>query len=195
MARAENTDLLVLGVLGIGGYYWWNYMGGSASASAAFSDPANSAVTGSIEAGYQAVSNEVSIVTTGQTRGERNNNPGNIVHGSAQWQGLATTQTDPTFIQFIAPQWGIRAIAHTLDTYFNSYGLNTVRKLITRWSATDQAAYVANVAKALGVGPDDPIDPTDPATSKSLVAAIIMQENGRNTYLTSGVLDAGLALA
>ena len=42
-------------------------------------------------------------------RGERNNNPGNIRHG-AKWQGLASTQTDKDFCQFISPEYGIRAI-------------------------------------------------------------------------------------
>lgn len=49
-------------------------------------------------------------------RGERNNNPGNIRHGS-KWQGLSAEQTDKDFCQFISPEYGIRAIYKLLQTY------------------------------------------------------------------------------
>src|SRR5262245_8809411 len=70
-------------------------------------------------------------------RGLRNNNPGNIKHG-AQWEGMAPTQTDPTFITFVSPEYGIRAMARILKNYQSKWGLNTLDQVIRRWSATDQ---------------------------------------------------------
>lgn len=49
-------------------------------------------------------------------RGERNNNPGNIRHGS-KWRGLSIEQADREFCQFVSPEYGIRAIYKLLQTY------------------------------------------------------------------------------
>ena len=49
------------------------------------------------------------------TRGLRNNNPGNIRHGSSQWQGMSAEQPDNAFIKFDDPVYGIRAIAKTFE--------------------------------------------------------------------------------
>ena len=59
---------------------------------------------------------------TRPARGERNNNPGNIRHGS-KWQGLSAQQTDPSFCQFVSPEYGIRAIYKLLQTYQKKYEL------------------------------------------------------------------------
>ena len=67
-------------------------------------------------------------------RGERNNNPGNIRHG-AKWQGLASTQTDKDFCQFISPEYGIRAIYKLIQTYQKKYGLNTIKTIIYRYAS------------------------------------------------------------
>lgn len=127
-----------------------------------------------------------SAVTTSDAaaRGLRNNNPGNIKHNSKNnWQGKAPVQTDPTFVQFTAPAYGIRAIAATLLTYQKSHGLSSVRGLISRWSETDQAPYIRNVAAAIGTGPDDAIDlRARPDLLRGIVVAIIRQENGQQPY-------------
>ena len=45
-------------------------------------------------------------------RGIRNNNPGNIRKSAIQWRGEtpAALKQDPDFEEFIAPEWGIRAM-------------------------------------------------------------------------------------
>lgn len=129
------------------------------------------------------------------TRGLRNNNPGNIRHSGTQWHGMSATQTDPAFIQFIEPKWGIRALARTLQTYSTRYGLNTVRGIINRWappSENDTGSYVDAVARALGVSPDAQIDVF--ARAGDLTRAIIKHENGLQPY-SLAELNAGLSLA
>lgn len=128
------------------------------------------------------------------TRGLRNNNPGNIRFGST-WQGMSPTQTDPSFIQFATPEYGIRAIGKILDTYAQNYGLNTVAGLINRWapsSENDTGAYIAAVAGDLGVDPNDAIDVQ--ANKAQLIAAIITHENGTQPYSMT-TIDQGISLA
>lgn len=67
------------------------------------------------------------------TRGIRNNNPANIRRG-CKWQGLAKTQTDREFCQFVTMTWGVRALLITLRTYVAKHNIHTVREIITRWA-------------------------------------------------------------
>lgn len=136
------------------------------------------------------------IVST--IRGIRNNNPGNIKISANQWQGKIALNTDGTFEQFDTMANGIRALAVLLKNYQSIYGLNTVDAIIRRWSTTDQDAYVANVAAALGVDPYDSIDATDYDTLNALVTAIITQEDGGAGELliaATGDIDAGVQAA
>ncbi len=117
-------------------------------------------------------------------RGERNNNPGNILRGETQWRG-EVVGNDPRYASFETPEAGIRAMAKTLDTYSTKYGLDTVQGIIARWAPSTEnptGAYIKTVATALGVKPDQPLDLKDPATMSGLVKAIIKQENGRQSY-------------
>ena len=121
------------------------------------------------------------------TRGERNNNPGNLdrVPGLI-WQGASRDQSeDPRFVVFDEPVMGIRALARTLLTYYRKYQRDTVRKIINRWAPPSENAtnaYVEHIAALLKVGPDDPISPEVPRTLQVLTKAIITHENGRCVY-------------
>jgi hypothetical protein len=116
-------------------------------------------------------------------RGIRNNNPGNIRLSKTSWQGQASSpQTDPDFIEFTTPLYGLRALMKTLLTYYLKYNLDTVRSLINRYApphenATD--AYIFEVAKALNVSRTDQIDLTAKQTLIALTQAIILHENGQ----------------
>lgn len=130
-----------------------------------------------------------------QPRGIRNNNPGNIRHGSAQWQGMADIQADSDFVTFNSPVYGIRALAKVLTNYEVLYGLNTVRGLISRWApATENntESYVQSVALRVGVLPDQPISVV--AYLEPLAKAIIKHENGQQPY-SDETIQQGLALA
>lgn len=129
----------------------------------------------------------ISAMTTNGplTRGERNNNPGNIEKGQA-WKGLNPDQSgDKRFAVFLTPEYGIRAIAKLLSNY-QKMGFNTVRKMINRWAPpveNNTSAYVNSVTAAMGVGPDEPLDLiNDPAMMARMVQAIIGHENGRVSY-------------
>lgn len=128
-------------------------------------------------------------------RGIRNNNPGNIRRSGIQWQGMSAQQTDPEFVQFITPEYGIRALSHVLDTYSGSYGLNTVRGIIGRYAPSSEnntTAYINAVAQALGVLPDQAIDVQ--ARKADLIEAIITHENGINPY-TLAAIQYGAAMS
>lgn len=130
-----------------------------------------------------------------QTRGERNNNPGNIRHGS-NWLGLAKRQPDEDFCTFTDAKYGIRALAKVLLVY-GQKGFDTVRAIVDRWAPPNEnntGAYVSAVAAAMGCDPDTHLDVRDYTQLYPLVCAIVRRENGRNIYLRS-TIDAGLALA
>jgi len=131
-------------------------------------------------------------------RGLRNNNPGNIERGTVRWQGMADDQSaDPRFIVFKTPQWGVRALAKTLLTYQNQYGLRTLRGIVNRWapnSENNTAAYVAAVAAGVGLGPDTEIDLDTSEVMTPLVRAIILHENGADPY-SDGVIAEAIRMA
>lgn len=141
------------------------------------------------------------------TRGERNNNPGNIVYDPhTDWQGqlgierltpeeIAAGET-PRFARFDAPAHGIRAIAKVLRSYFEKDGVTTLRAAIERWAPTTENntdAYVAAVASECGIDPDEPFNEghgPDTGDFAELVRAIIHHENGRVIYSTDTIADA-----
>lgn len=85
-------------------------------------------------------------------RGIRNNNPANIRRG-CNWKGLAKTQTDKEFCQFVTMTWGVRALLVTLRTYVVKHHLHTVREIITRWAppsdGNNTEAYIKFVEKEI----------------------------------------------
>ncbi|WP_205203171.1 hypothetical protein [Azonexus hydrophilus] len=129
-------------------------------------------------------------------RGVRNNNPGNIMKGGDNWQG-EVQGNDPRYATFATPEAGIRAMGKTLLTYQEKHGLNSVEAIIARWApATENntAAYVATVAKEMGVKPDAALNLRDGDTLAKLTRAMIRVENGNQPY-SDQQIAAGLAAA
>jgi hypothetical protein len=126
-------------------------------------------------------------------KGFRLNNPGNIMQSSVTYDGEVQPSSDPYEKQFSSFDYGLRAIAVAIKAYYNLHQLDTIDGLIRRYSATDQDAYVANVAAIVGVDPHDNIDPTDPSTLALIVRGIVRQENG--IVLSAGVPDSQIANA
>ena len=127
------------------------------------------------------------------TRGLRNNNPGNIIDDGTDWEGLDTPRNDGQFLRFLTPEYGFRAMRIIVNNYVSKDGVpSTVAGIISRWSATDQAAYVANVSSELGVDPNAPIDLT--SSMLGLARGITRQENGLNPYSDQTIIN-GLNLA
>lgn len=128
-------------------------------------------------------------------RGIRNNNPGNIRLSGTRWAGQVPieAQTDPEFVQFLAPEYGIRAMAKILGSYA-SRGVDTIAEIIATWappSENDTAAYVTSVAQRTGIPVDHRITV---AQWPALIAAIIQHENGEQPY-TAQQIAQGIALA
>lgn len=132
------------------------------------------------------------------TRGERNNNPGNIDRDATHWQGMSADQSsDDRFVVFDDAVFGIRAIGKELISYYEKHGCGTVREIIERWAPpveNDTEAYVQAVAKSLSVEPDDQINPESPECMEMLVRGIIQHENGRVIY-TDDQIEKGVAAA
>lgn len=142
--------------------------------------------------------------------GIRLNNPGNLEWGDP-WQGLIPRSQSmyantgnaqqKRFAQFESPAYGIRALARTLITYQDKYGIRTMTAAINRWAPpveNDTAAYIRQVQKAVG---GDLINTHDYSSLRPLVEAIIRHENGpgplknRNTWFDDATIDEGLRLA
>ena len=129
------------------------------------------------------------------TRGERNNNPGNvrIVHG-VTWLGQSDTQTDEAFVQFTDPTYGIRATVRIVRAYKRE-GLLTLSEAIDRYAPPNEnnsETYVTEVCTQCGLGPDDAVD--FDTIMPQLVSAIIRHENGEMIYTPQQIAD-GIALA
>ena len=140
-----------------------------------------------------------------QPRGIRNRNPGNIRWGDP-WQGLVpgTKRTDASFCQFVSDAYGIRALARTLITYQDKYGILTIEDAIARWAPpekNDTLSYQNAVAKATGFALNEVLDFQDYHVLRLLVSAIIRHENGRgpmntpSTWYDDATIDKALVLA
>jgi len=139
--------------------------------------------------------------------GLKNMNPGNIRHSDTVWEGQAAkgAQTDENFVTFSSPRYGIRAIARILRNYERLYGRNTVESMISRWAprkgkdakgreyTNPTDAYIKNVAKWMGVDPNQRLNLQDPMIMRSLIKSIIRQENGLQPY-SDDLIDEGIAL-
>jgi hypothetical protein len=107
----------------------------------------------------------------------RFNNPGNI-------KDMKTGQ----FRTFATPEEGHAAMEQDLTAKGNK-GYNTVSKIINRYAPPSDnnptQAYINNVSKALGVGPNDKLDMTDPKVIAVMKNAMVAQEGNRNVQPTT----------
>lgn len=131
-------------------------------------------------------------------RGIRNSNPGNIRWGDA-WQGLVSQdqRTDPSFCQFSAPTFGIRAMVKILYKYQDAYKLTSVRQIISRWAPpneNDTESYIRSVASNVGVDTNDTVSVHNPDVMLKLIQAIIRHENGQQPY-SDETIRAGISMA
>lgn len=137
-------------------------------------------------------------------RGIRNNNPGNIRHNpSVTWVGQEATQTDLDFVQFVTPEYGIRAIVRIIRSYKRE-GLNTIQGAIQRWAPStenDTQAYITDVCQGCSIEPYTVVDGKKVETvvdfdaiMPTLIKAIIFHENGIQPYSDS-TISKGISLA
>jgi len=155
--------------------------------SSAIATNATSAAETIIDAGSAVLSN--------MSRGERNNNPGNIHKGPSAWVGMlpADQQSDASFVRFDSAENGIRALAVLLRNYYRA-GFTTVATIIGKYAPPNENAtfsYAKAVASALGVNTNTPLDLNNRDVLFRLIKAIINHENGRVMYsdaqITTGI--------
>ena len=116
-------------------------------------------------------------------RGLRNNNPLNIekTKGGNPWQGEVVPSKDSRFAQFTSMACGYRAAFKLLNNYQRNYGLDTIRKMISRWAPSTEnhtEAYVKAVSDRSGVPADGRITTTNHDVMVPMVAAMSFVENG-----------------
>lgn len=121
-------------------------------------------------------------------RGLRNNNPLNIekTKGKNPWKGEIVPSTDSRFAQFTSIAYGYRAAFKLLNNYQRKYGLDTLRKLISRWAPSTENntdKYVEFVAERSLVSPDVRITTTNKDIMIAVVAAMSAYENGINANM------------
>jgi hypothetical protein len=136
-----------------------------------------------------------------ESRGVRNNNPGNIDFNKAnQWQGqlgLELGVPKPRFARFDSPENGLRALGKLLQTYQSKHGLKTVKQIISRWapaSENDTGAYVRSVEQRTGTEPGAEVNMKDPKVLRGFTEAIVIHENGYSPY-EPAVYDEGVRRA
>jgi len=128
-------------------------------------------------------------------RGIRNCNPFNIKRDGTQWQGMSALQTDPVFVQFVSPQYGIRAGVKILQDYQKFDHIQTVAEAVTRFappSENDTEAYIEAVCGEVCVDPNAVVDFN--TLMPGLVKAFTQHENGQQPY-SDATINAGIALA
>jgi len=131
-------------------------------------------------------------------RGIRNHNPGNIRRSADRWQGMSAQQTDAEYVQFDAPEWGLRALAKVLLNYQAMHRLQTLAQIVNRWapaSENNTSSYIAHVSALSGI----PVDAVlslrqNPEQLRALMAAMIQHENGAQPY-SSDLIAHGIQLA
>lgn len=133
------------------------------------------------------------------TRGERNNNPGNIEwHAGLQsflgelGPELVPAGETPRFARFATAEAGIRAIGRILRSYREHDDIKTIGFAVARWAPAGEnnaAAYLAAVCEQTGLAADHPLT-DDAGDNAELVRAIIHQENGRCIYTDQTIADA-----
>lgn len=188
----NKTSLLIGGGVGL-----------AAVAGLMFASRANAADAGAVPVTQQTTGGNTAPTTTPTTqekppvtvagpvpRGIRNNNPGNIKKSPSAWVGKVGN--DGTFEIFDTAQNGIRAMARLLRTYRNSYGLNTIRGIVQRWtsgdSSTIQNNYVKHLVNKTGITEGDQL--ISVSQYAALVENMIFFENGQQPYSRAMIVQA-----
>jgi hypothetical protein len=140
--------------------------------------------------------------TSVETAGQQANNPGNLMADTALPAG-AVGRIPVAGGRYVAAfpdlATGIAANADNLAGYQTQHGINTVAGAVKQWvnqPGADLTSYTADVAKALGVGPEDKIDLTDPTVQQKFILAQQPHETGgKAQWLTPDAVAQGVALA
>lgn len=131
----------------------------------------------------------------GNTRAERNNNPGNLNFAG---QAGATLEggSGARFAKFGSTAEGVSALARQLQRY-GERGLDTISKIINKYAPSSEnntQAYIDALSKRLGVSGDQKLDLNDAGTLSGLIKGISRHESGKD-YLSDSDVLTGLSMA
>ena len=115
------------------------------------------------------------------SRGIKNCNPGNIRRSRVNYRGEVHPSQDPDFKQFTSMAWGYRAMFVLLDTYRKRYGLDTLRKMISRYAPPEEnhtGIDIDTICDFTGLTPDRVLDTHDRKVMIPIVMAMSRIENG-----------------
>lgn len=122
---------------------------------------------------------------SGQSRGIRNNNPGNIEYGDFA-RRMGATGSDGRFAIFPTMQAGVAAMLALIKGY-KQKGIDTISGIISRYapaSENNDGAYIADVVKQTGIGANQHL--TD-AQYASVQQAMARHESGYRGMVGAGV--------
>lgn len=116
------------------------------------------------------------------TRGMRNNNPGNLRISANKWINKVPKDknTDGAFEQFTSMEYGIRAMMMDIRSDIKK-GSNTIEKLINQYAPPHEnntGKYIATIADTLATTSTIPLDITNRKTIPAIAQGIIKVECG-----------------
>lgn len=131
---------------------------------------------------------------SGNTRAERNNNPGNLEFRGQP--GAEREEGEGRFAKFQSASDGVAALVRQLQRY-GSRGLDSIKKIVEKYapaSENDTQAYIAALTKRLGVSENQILDLNNADTLSGLVKGISKHESGRD-FLSEEDILTGLKSA
>lgn len=141
------------------------------------------------------------MLSSSYPRGVRNNNPGNLIMSSENWQGKIphSQNSDGHFEQFKTYTHGVRALFLDLRSDINK-GKNTIAKLINEYAPKHENntdAYINAIVKSSGIGKNEIITPSKKIIML-LAINIIKVENGKRSngkaYIRNEHLEQAYAM-
>lgn len=113
------------------------------------------------------------------SRGERNNNPGNIEDGDFARSLPGYAGSDGRFAKFDSMDNGYNAIENLLGIYGRK-GINTASGVVNRWAPKEDGNPVNQYSAFVGEGdPNAPLDLADAATRRRVAERIVQFETGK----------------
>lgn len=141
---------------------------------------------------YPSDSNGTQGISFGNTRGLRNNNPGNIEKG-ATWIG--SIGDDGRFVIFQDMEHGARAMIRVIKNYITKYQINTPKEIIKRWAPeheNDTASYIQFVSQNTGISENTQLKTTDDSHLVNMARIMAYMETG--VSLPTSIFEKGLYL-
>jgi hypothetical protein len=122
---------------------------------------------------YDDPNKNVSPNTSGVNRPDRNNNPLNL-------KATGNRRRDKDgFAQYFDPDEGWGAARNQLSLYHTRDKLDTLQGIISKWAPSSEnntKAYIDQVSKSMGVGPNDKLNLSDPSVMAKLSAYMARHE-------------------